>query len=351
MPAELTPAEAEAIVTLALFAAIADGRSDNAEREQVRSLLETLAAEHDLPALSQIHQRVVLKQVTPGQAADQITSPDAKRMAFEIAVCVADADGKTTDREQAFLDALEDRLGFTHDEALSFEHEAETIALAPAEAADDRLDPAVLLGPDAAKPADIRPPIPLAAAPKAPTQQPAAEDPVSKEVDGIVLRYALLNGALELLPQNLATMAILPLQTRMVYAVGKRYGHALGPGHIKEFIATLGLGATSQMLENFARKALGKLAKKTLGKTAGKVVKAATGPMMTFASTYAIGRVAKAYYAGGRKLSAVDLRSMFQRDLAQGKTLYADYRPQIEANARNLNPAAVLDMVRGKQPV
>ncbi len=101
------------------------------------------------------------------------------------------------------------------------------------------------------------------------------------------------------------------------------------------------------MLENFARKALGKLAKKALGKTAGSLVKSATGPMMTFASTFAIGRVASAYYAGGRTLSAVDLRSIFNTELSKGKALYEQHRPQIDQSARSLNPADVLRAVRG----
>jgi len=327
--------EAEAVLTLALMAALADGRSGSEEREQVRSLLESLAAEHDLPSLGMIHQSVLLKKVSLADVAAKLGSADAKRTAFEIAVCVADADGATTPAEQAFLDQAERALGLNHDEAVAFEREAETIALAPADD-DDALDPTELLGGGAIAPA-------------APEPEPV--DPASEEVDKLILKYAVLNGALELLPQNLATMAILPLQTRMVYAIGKRYGHTLGAGHIKEFIATLGLGATSQMLENFARKALGKLAKKALGKTAGKLTKAATGPMMTFAATYAMGRVAKAYYAGGRSLAAVDLRTMFQRDVARGRALYENHRPQIESQARGLNPSAVLDMVRGKRAV
>lgn len=102
------------------------------------------------------------------------------------------------------------------------------------------------------------------------------------------------------------------------------------------------------MLENFARKALGKLIKRHIGKTAGKVAKHGTGPVMTFASTFAIGRVAEAYYRGGRKMSAVDLRSLFQRDVASGKALYEQHRPSIEQQASTLDTGRVLDLVRGK---
>lgn len=347
----LEPQEAEAVIGIALMAALADGRSDATEREQLRSLFESLSKDEDMPALPQLHQRVLLKQATLETEAPRLTSQEARQMAFEIAVCVADADGATTAREQAFLDGLERALGLSHAQAAAFEDEADAVARAEVGEADEPLDAADLLGPPLAAPSLAAGAGAIGSAPPPAAAQPQATvDPRSKEVDGIVLRYAILNGALELLPQNLATMAILPLQTRMVYAVGKRYGHTLGPGHIKEFIATLGLGATSQMLENFARKALGKLVKKTLGKTAGKVAKAATGPMMTFASTYAIGQVAKAYYAGGRRLSAIDLRSMFQRDLAKGKTLFDTHRPQVEANAQTLSPTKVLDLVRGRAP-
>ncbi|MEL6329550.1 MAG: TerB family tellurite resistance protein [Planctomycetota bacterium] len=339
---------AEAIVTVGLIAAMADGRTGGAEREQLKSLMETLSADHELPSLASIHQAVVLKRVGLDDALARLSSDDAKRMCFEIAVCVTDANGDISDREQRFLDHIESRLGLDHAEAVAFEQDAVAVAGAPAEVEDRLLDPAELLG--GTGDASLAPVAVSAAPAPSPAASPAAVevDPRREAVDGTIMKYSILNGALELLPQNLATMAILPLQTRMVYAIGRAYGHKLGAGHIKEFIATLGVGATSQMLENFARKALGKLAKKALGKTAGKMVKAATGPMMTFATTFAIGRVADAYYSGGRKLSAVDLRAIFQRDLAKGKALYESHRPQIEQNARSLNPGRVLDMVRGK---
>ena len=341
-PSMLSIEEAEAITAIALMAALADGRTASDEREQIRSLFESLAADNNMPAMSQVHQRVILRQTSLGAEAARLKSEPARRMGFEIAVCVADADGAITPAEQSFLDELERHLGLDHSEAVAFEREADSIALAPALGPGDGLvDPSELLGP-VQTPTATRSPAPPPAKPV---------NPADAESDRILLKYAILNGALELLPQNLATMAILPLQTRMVYAIGKQYGHALGPGHIKEFIAALGLGATSQMLENFARKALGKLAKQALGKTAGKLTKAATGPMMTFATTYAMGKVAKAYYAGGRSLQAIDLRTMFQSDVAKGRVLYEQHRPQIESSARSMDPAKVLDMVRGRMPI
>ena len=79
------------------------------------------------------------------------------------------------------------------------------------------------------------------------------------ELDKSILNHALLNGALELLPQSWASMAIIPMQVKMVYSIGKAHGVALDPGHIKEFIATAGVGLTGQYLEQFGRKLLGGL--------------------------------------------------------------------------------------------
>jgi len=83
---------------------------------------------------------------------------------------------------------------------------------------------------------------------------------------GMIIRYAILNGALELLPENLATMAIVPLQMKMVYRIGKAHGAELDRSSIRESLATAGLGLGSQMLEGFARKWIGGLGKKAGGK-------------------------------------------------------------------------------------
>ena len=73
----------------------------------------------------------------------------------------------------------------------------------------------------------------------------------------MILRYAILDGALQLLPETLATMAIIPLQMKMVWRIGKAHGHDLDRASIKEFLATAGIGLGSQMVEGFARKLIG----------------------------------------------------------------------------------------------
>ena len=41
------------------------------------------------------------------------------------------------------------------------------------------------------------------------------------EIDDMILNYSILNGALELMPQSLSTLAIIPLQMKLVYRIGE----------------------------------------------------------------------------------------------------------------------------------
>jgi len=173
----------------------------------------------------------------------------------------------------------------------------------------------------------------------------AAEPPRVDDValDKTILNSALINGALEMLPQSWASMAIIPLQIKMVYAVGKAHGISLGQGHIKEFIAAAGVGLTSQYLEQIGRKLLGGL----LGKTFGNVGGAATGMAFSFATTYALGHLAKRYYAGGRVMNTTVLRDTYQNLLEPARQMQTQYLPQIRQQAQALDMGQVMTMLRG----
>jgi uncharacterized protein (DUF697 family) len=142
-------------------------------------------------------------------------------------------------------------------------------------------------------------------------------------------------------------MAIIPLQIRMVYGIGKAHGVELDQGHIKEFIAAAGVGLTSQYLEQFGRKLLGGLLGKAAGKTFGKIGRAATGMALSFATTYALGQVAKRYYAGGRTMSTALLQETFQSLLTPAKQLQQQYLPQMEHKAQSLDMGQVMSLARG----
>ena len=128
----------------------------------------------------------------------------------------------------------------------------------------------------------------------------------------MIPNYAILNGALELLPDSLATMAIIPLQMKMVYRIGKSYGYELDRGHIKDFLATAGIGMASQYVEQVGIRLLGSLfGKKRLRGMIGRMANQAISSGFSFATTYALGRLAVRYYAGGRTFSTQVLKDTY----------------------------------------
>ena len=142
-------------------------------------------------------------------------------------------------------------------------------------------------------------------------------------------------------------MAVITMQIKMVYGIGKAYGYELDQGHIRELLATLGVGLTSQYLEQFGRKLLGGL----MGKAAGGLAKqfgiAATCVALSFATTYALGKAARHYYAGGRQMNSKLLQDSFQNLLDPAKEMQAQYLPQIQQRAGSLDMGQIMTMVRG----
>jgi hypothetical protein len=68
---------------------------------------------------------------------------------------------------------------------------------------------------------------------------------------------------------------------------------------------------------------------------------------MSFAMTYALGRVAQRYYAGGRRLDAASLKSAFTELLAEARGLVPHYRADIEQRAQSINPRELASLIRG----
>lgn len=318
--------EQRALLTLMVHAALADGNKSDDERAAVRSAAESLATTGGA-ALAGVYQDVLLRRVSVADAAAALPSREHRQLAYEMAVCTCDADGVQGESERTFLAELR--------RALSLDGDAATQAAA-AQA-------------DAITAAAYAPAIPVAAAataaaPEAPPGLPSRIPPA--ELDRMILNASILNGALELLPQSWASMAIIPLQVRLVYRIGQAHGVSLDQGHVKEFIATVGVGLTSQYIEQFGRRLVGGLLSSVAGRTVGKLGGAATGMAFSFATTYALGQLARRYYAGGRTMSPALLRSTFQDLLASAKGTQQQYLPAIRERAATLTPSEVLNLAR-----
>jgi len=381
----MDPREQRALLGIALLAAFADGSKADAEREEVRRLADSLGAQAAGLHVGALVQDVLLKRLTLAQAAAELGAPEHRQLAYEVAVCVVDADGAKSPAEAAFLAALQRELGLGA-EAQAVEAQADALAdaiehpeagyasanPAPAAAPASPAAPgavgggggfgtAAALGAGAAVAAAVnalglsgagaagaagaapaRPPSAVAAAP-ATVMLTEAE---SAALDKSILNHAILCGALELLPQNWATMAIIPLQMKLVYGIGQRHGVSLDAGHVKEFLATAGVGLTSQYLEQFGRRLVGGLLGRVAGGIGRGVGRAGTGVVMSFATTYALGQLAKRYYGGGRQMNTAVLKDSFSGLLGPAQKLQQQYLPQIEQRARTLDAGQIMNLVR-----
>ncbi|MBU1361277.1 MAG: TerB family tellurite resistance protein [Gammaproteobacteria bacterium] len=316
--------EIRATLTLCLLASFADGAKHERERAEIKRVADGFAQD-DALHLPALYQDVLMKRVSLADAAAQLQSPDARRLAYEMAVCVCDADGTHSDAEKRFLSEARAALGLDADSSSgAFASEAQAIAALPTTGAEVT---------------------PIAAAAARMAAERATVD--TAELDRAILNASILNGALELLPETLSTLAIIPLQMKLVYRIGKAHGYELDSGHVKDFLATVGVGLTSQYLEQSGRKLLGGLLGKVGGGLLRGVGRQAVSSGMSFATTYALGHVAKHYYAGGRTLSTQMLKDAYAGTMQEAQGLKERYLPDMQAKAKTINPTSLLAMVRG----
>ena len=315
----MTEIETRAVLTVALLAAFADGSKHERERAEIKRIAEGLS-QSDAVHLPTLYQDVLMRRVTLADVLPALSSEPARQLAYEMAVCVCDADGAQSAAERTFLDELSRALKLDATAAGEFRQQAEAMA------------------------AEVPPP---AAVPAVTTPALAAAGVDGAALDKAILDAAIVNGALELLPETLSTMAIIPLQMRLVYRIGQAHGYQLDSGHVKDFLATVGIGLTSQYLEQAGRKLLGGLLGRVGGGLLGGIGKQAVSSGMSFAATYALGHVARRYYAGGRTLSAQVLKDAYAGVVGEAQGLQQHYLPQMRERARTLDAAKVMAMVRG----
>jgi uncharacterized protein (DUF697 family)/tellurite resistance protein len=314
----MTQQEIKAILTLSLLAAFVDGDKHERERAEIKRIAEGLSADEHLH-LPSLYQDVLMKRVTVASATSDLSSLESKQLAYEMAVCVCDADGTQSEAEQRFLEEVRAALNLAASPAARFSRDAEELAAVP-------------LGPNGSSVVN---------------SASGNVSPDDAELDRTILNASILNGALELLPETLSTMAIIPLQMKLVYRIGQAHGYELDRGHVKDFLATVGVGLTSQFMEQAGRKLLGGLLGKIGGGFGRVLADQGVSSGMSFASTYALGHVGKRYYAGGRKLSTLMLKDAYAALIQEAGKLQSQYLPAIQDKARTLDAGKVLAMVRG----
>lgn len=311
---ETTPQVQDSLLALCLFAAFADGDKSDAEREEVRRMAEEIGSEN----LAGISRKILMRKLPLGEAVTGLISSSDRLLGYEMALAVCEASGSVSTDEQAFLDDLRRLLALAPAAAAEVKQQVDELAFAPISSI-------------------------MAVPPALPA---AAEGPANSSM---ILKYAILNGALELLPETLATLAIIPMQMKMVYRIGKSHGVELSRAHIGEFLATAGIGMGSQVVEGFARKLMRGLGKKVGGRIGGKAANQLTGSAFSFATTYALGKVAEVYYSGGRKLEFGKVKQLYAPLKQEAEALHPKYLPEMQAKMKELTPSKIFSMVRGSE--
>jgi uncharacterized protein (DUF697 family) len=336
-------AERDAIAAICLLAAQVDGLGEG-ERAHLREVFDAVGG----VSHARLYQDVILGRVDLQGACDALPTPELRRYAYEMAVGACDANGHTTAAERAFLDDLASRLGLEIADAAAVRDQAEALADAPGlamAAAGAAAGGAAAADGNAAAGSTPEPSTTDHSLTPLATEAEARAVP-TPDLDRTILNRAILAGGLELLPQSLGTMAIVPVQMKLVFEIGRAHGYALDQGKVRELLAIAGVGLTSQVLEGYARKLFGKALKKTLGKGAGKVGRTASSALLTFATTYAIGKVADRYYGGGRTLSRADVREVFTVEVERGKELFGRYQGEIQDRSRTTNLSELTRQLR-----
>jgi tellurite resistance protein len=186
------PEQQQAILTIALLAAFADGANAEREREQIRRLAESLAETEGAPDLPALYQKVLLKQASLADTAAVLPDPSLRQLAYEMAVGVCDADGHANEAERRFLAELATVLGL--EAAVTDPLRAEAEAMADlAESAAPRISTTLSTTIDATTSGPV-----VASVPNVP----------DSALDKSILNHAILNGALELLPQSWASPSV-----------------------------------------------------------------------------------------------------------------------------------------------
>lgn len=291
----MTPDEAEAVIAIATLAALSDGQHDEQEQATIAAVATKLGLSTD------VVERARSGQLSVGELAARLSTTESRQIAFDTALSVCYATGHRSAAEGAFLDLL-----------------ANTLKISSADAKNP-----------------LEGGVPL-----------AASAPVPGDLDNHILDQAILTAAMELLPDRLANMAILPLQMRMVYSIGQKHGHQLDARQAAELAATFGIGAVAQVFEKVIRRALGGITGGLLGGLLGGTAGVAAGAAVTFASTYALGHAAEQYYAQNRSLSVPDLKALFTRFQAEATQLYPRVQERIQQRASGTSLSSVMQSLR-----
>lgn len=321
---------AHAIATIAALAALADGESDEQERARVTETAARLGIGTEEIVLVDGSSAAV----AAAQVARRLSTSAAREAAYQVALDVVHADGYANTKETMFLRSLAHSLDVdpTRFDAASASAVGAVDQWINAESGEASNAQSFAAG------------APAGGSQAAGAQQSGA---TAQSIDAFILDQAMLTAALELLPDRLANLGILPLQLRLVHTIGQRSGQSADGPHVKELVATLGIGVAAQVMESVVRKTFGGLAGTLFGGALGGAAGLAAGGAVTFATTYALGHAALQYYAQGRTMSTAELKTLFSTLKNDGAAMYPRVQSRVAELTRGNTLQSIMQSVRG----
>jgi len=155
----------------------------------------------------------------------------------------------------------------------------------------------------------------------------AINDPVKRaeEIKEDTFKYAVLCGVLGAFPiPGLAIftdLAAVGLQVKLIRDIGQYYGHQIDKAAAKSLLLGVGVGTG-------ARIAVTNICKFVPG------FGSAVGAAASFASTYAIGKMAVSYFENGCKVDMETLKKAFKDDEKEGKEQYSKNKDVVAAKQK-----------------
>jgi uncharacterized protein (DUF697 family)/tellurite resistance protein len=282
----LTPQEALAGIKVLIFMARADGIFRAEEEQILLETCETLPLPPDISLLDLVRQDIDLEAELA-----QITSPAAREQVYAAALALACADRNRSPEEREVLVRIRNAFALT----------------------PPRTDPVQRFLADTRNtllPADI-----------APINDPVERD---KTIDQVIQNYAIFTAVLGAFPipgvALVVDMAILTFQLKMIEEIGRYWGYTTN----RKDAELLRDGMVGGMGLSLFRIAISNAAKLIPGW--GSVV----GASLSYASTWAFGKVANQYYASGGKLDAQALQAAFKQARREGEQKYRENQAHIE---------------------
>ncbi|MBI1784051.1 hypothetical protein HYR69_02820 [Candidatus Sumerlaeota bacterium] len=239
-----------------------------------------------------------------GECAE-LTGEETRRQAFQMAVSVCYVDGAPNADEEKFIERLQSLLKISSEDA-------KFAFLAAKEFSEISVESAV----------------------------PPPEGEADPEA--MILSASIFAAALNLLPEAVAGLGAIPLQLRMVRRIGLIHKYELDLNHIRWIMVACGLGLAAQLIETYAWGLLGESAVKRKSSRRSPP----SSDQVAFAATHALGKLASAYYAASRKISAGDLKALFSSNFEKAEKLSSKHESEIKAMARTLKIEKLADMIQ-----